>query len=118
MKPVHSVITEYSGTNCLCDGKKTTRIQPRLLPNGFPSLVSGDLAPLLEVGEHLPDPVVGQPVTGQVEGPLDLGLLDRGLPIGADLKLLCYNLFLNYMMFLARATTRTKMFQCDMLCCI
>ena len=52
-----------------------------------PSLVPGDLAPLLEVGEEFPDPVVGQPVAGQVEGPLDLGLLDRSLPIGADLKL-------------------------------
>ena len=57
-----------------------------LLEDLLADLVAGDLAPLLELGEDLPDPVVGQPVAGQVEGLLDLGLLDGGLAIGTDLK--------------------------------
>ena len=57
-----------------------------LLEYFFADLVPRDLSPLLEVGEDFPDSVVGQPVAGQVEGPLDLGLLDRSLPIGTDLK--------------------------------
>ena len=58
-----------------------------LLEDLLADLVAGDLAALLELGEDLPDAVVGQPVAGQVEGLLDLGLLDRRLAIGTDLQM-------------------------------